>query len=77
MLVRYIPNGFRRTIESPEKLCTYYHEGLSRGIYLSCHENGDKGYCSKNYKELSKKCSEYLNLGPDSVSCKPSKRPSP
>ncbi|KAF9331303.1 hypothetical protein BG006_005830 [Podila minutissima] len=66
-----------RTIESPEKLCTYYHEGLSRGIYLSCHENGDKGYCSKNYKELSKKCSEYLNLGPDSVSCNPSKRPSP
>ncbi|KAG0346965.1 hypothetical protein BG005_000427 [Podila minutissima] len=64
--------GFKRVVEWPEKLCTYYHEhGLSRGIYLSCHENGDKGYCSKNYKALSKKCSEYLDLGPDSVSCKP------
>ncbi|KAF9319150.1 hypothetical protein BG006_003041 [Podila minutissima] len=63
---------------NPQKLCTYTHKDRFRGVYFECYENGTANFCSnENAKDMKRWCSEYLQMGANSVSCVPEKRPNP
>lgn len=65
-------------LERSNPVCEYYtSDNRYRGLNFWCFENDNKGWCNTYRARMRWMCGDYLDMGQNSVSCNPSKRPTP
>ncbi|KAF9322342.1 hypothetical protein BG003_000012 [Podila horticola] len=75
-LLRVYRNGYDQRFKWPDAVCKYGHDGRFRGLFFVCYDTGNS-WCAAYQDGMRIACADYLDMGPDSLSCSAAKRPTP